>query len=945
MRVHHYHIIDIFFIVRSLIIGTFAPMKTFIRHLIIVSLLLLLSSDWMKAAGFTADITQYTYADYHMSPVNTYIEIDGLRSVYMANTNGVAYFNGNTWGKLPLPFSGHIYTVCALGDTVFVGGGMTIGMAYGQRGKEMQYADFLSQVRKLSSYEFSVRSIEGYNSKDVYFSTSIGTMHYDGNKLSYVLEMGSRGKRLHKTTTHTGKTEITVQGDDGVLYKLAKGKAQLLCANNQILGREVVMVAQIQDSQYVIATADGCLFSIDKNGEIIDTLPSTHLRINSGAVSPDGRYLALGTLGDGLYVRDTSTGQTINYGTDRLGSMNISHVEFTEQGQLWVALDCSAASITFNPSEFLWFTMQEIGTLLDAHNIGNTTYMATSNGMFAATNEKVWRCVDTPLVPTSLSYVNGSLLLGTIGQTAQFDKNGLIPLDTGGRIEGCSQIAQWKEDLLLMKAFGGVFLLKRQDDGWYMVSNPVEGGTIKRAEFESSNVLWTLDFHGLTRLVLSQDLTTVVSKQSFSNIEGWTCEKGTFLVHWMEQCFCINAGGVYTFDNKRKRMVRHDLLSKAIDFSTSTLAVNTDSNNKLWVMSDAKLICYNTDGITEKKINLAGLTPLEYNGSYHFSVLGDSLLLLATSQGTMRFDLQNRNKESLQPGLPYFETVSYLSEDSLHTVYVNETTLIRLPANAHHISISVTNGLSNSPVKYSYSIDFGQDMPWQTGSSIFLDLLPYGEHCITVNDNFGHSIQLTLMRDWPFYLAWYMIAVYLLLVATMVAAIVFCLQRRKRQRLQKEMAAKQMQFEEELRQKEKEQLLGHIQTQSNQLKERMRFLTMKQEILNSLSTEIEAQKKEIGDHWPDRLYRRIIDLIQRSRTEEDHLLSFENYFVDVHRDFMIRLQQNHPQLSPGELRFCCLLKANLSTKEIANILSITPRSVDLKKYRLKKNLSLARKTP
>lgn len=154
------------------------------------------------------------------------------------------------------------------------------------------------------------------------------------------------------------------------------------------------------------------------------------------------------------------------------------------------------------------------------------------------------------------------------------------------------------------------------------------------------------------------------------------------------------------------------------------------------------------------------------------------------------------------------------------------------------------------------------------------------------------------------------------------------------------MADRQRQFEEELRQKEKEQLLGRIETQSSQLKERMRFLTMKQEILNSLSTEIEAQKKEIGDHWPDRLYRRIIELIQRSRTEEDHLLSFENYFVDVHRDFMIRLQQNHPQLSPGELRFCCLLKANLSTKEIANILSITPRSVDLKKYRLKKKFEL-----
>lgn len=88
----------------------------------------------------------------------------------------------------------------------------------------------------------------------------------------------------------------------------------------------------------------------------------------------------------------------------------------------------------------------------------------------------------------------------------------------------------------------------------------------------------------------------------------------------------------------------------------------------------------------------------------------------------------------------------------------------------------------------------------------------------------------------------------------------------------------------------------------------MRFLTMKQEILNSLSTEIEAQKKEIGDHWPDRLYRRIIELIQRSRTEEDHLLSFENYFVDVHRDFMIRLQQNHPPTLAGRVAILLFAK-------------------------------------
>lgn len=113
-----------------------------------------------------------------------------------------------------------------------------------------------------------------------------------------------------------------------------------------------------------------------------------------------------------------------------------------------------------------------------------------------------------------------------------------------------------------------------------------------------------------------------------------------------------------------------------------------------------------------------------------------------------------------------------------------------------------------------------------------------------MNDNYGHTLQLLLVRNCPFYLSWYMIAIYLMLMASLVATLVIHHQRRKRKRLQQEMADRQRQFEEELRQKEKEQLLGRIETQSSQLKERMRFLTMKQEILNSLSTEIEAQKKK-----------------------------------------------------------------------------------------------------
>lgn len=56
------------------------------------------------------------------------------------------------------------------------------------------------------------------------------------------------------------------------------------------------------------------------------------------------------------------------------------------------------------------------------------------------------------------------------------------------------------------------------------------------------------------------------------------------------------------------------------------------------------------------------------------------------------------------------------------------------------------------------------------------------------------------------------------------------------------------------------------------------------------------------------------------------------------------LFQSYPQLNQNDLEFCSLIKMNLSTKEIAQILRITDQSVRTRKYRLLKKLKLSRET-
>ena len=69
----------------------------------------------------------------------------------------------------------------------------------------------------------------------------------------------------------------------------------------------------------------------------------------------------------------------------------------------------------------------------------------------------------------------------------------------------------------------------------------------------------------------------------------------------------------------------------------------------------------------------------------------------------------------------------------------------------------------------------------------------------------------------------------------------------------------------------------------------------------------------------------------------DHLL-LELEFSNSR--FQNQLKHQHPELTAYDLRLCTYLKSNLSTKEIATLLNITPDSVKKAKHRLRKKLGM-----
>jgi DNA-binding CsgD family transcriptional regulator len=67
---------------------------------------------------------------------------------------------------------------------------------------------------------------------------------------------------------------------------------------------------------------------------------------------------------------------------------------------------------------------------------------------------------------------------------------------------------------------------------------------------------------------------------------------------------------------------------------------------------------------------------------------------------------------------------------------------------------------------------------------------------------------------------------------------------------------------------------------------------------------------------------------------------FKLHFENVHPKFFERLSKQVPNITVNDLKNCAYIKMNLSVKEVAVLMNITPKSAKMNRYRLKKKLSL-----
>ena len=115
------------------------------------------------------------------------------------------------------------------------------------------------------------------------------------------------------------------------------------------------------------------------------------------------------------------------------------------------------------------------------------------------------------------------------------------------------------------------------------------------------------------------------------------------------------------------------------------------------------------------------------------------------------------------------------------------------------------------------------------------------------------------------------------------------------------------------------------------------FISQRNENLNHLLESVDYIESNTSN-TSIQIKQKIKDLLRTENLND----RFEKHFEDVYPGFFKSLIRYSSKLTQNDLRFCAYLKMNLSTDEIAKLTSISIRTVESKKYRVKKKFKIGK---
>lgn len=119
----------------------------------------------------------------------------------------------------------------------------------------------------------------------------------------------------------------------------------------------------------------------------------------------------------------------------------------------------------------------------------------------------------------------------------------------------------------------------------------------------------------------------------------------------------------------------------------------------------------------------------------------------------------------------------------------------------------------------------------------------------------------------------------------------------------------------------------------------------KNNFLDELKKEVVKIKQGVSEQNTIARLNKLSLMITQDISIDRDREKFQMHINEQNSNFIQRLEENFPSMTDNEKRLCSMLRLNLSSKEIASVLNISPKSVEMNRYRLRKKLKIDPKLP
>ena len=885
-------------------------------------------------------IQTFTPNDYNAGIQNWMISQAEDHSIVVANGSGILHFNSD-WNYYPTTGFTLTRSVKSIGNKVYSGSFEDFG--YWIKSSNGKY--FYNSLPKI--LDLTVDEDEEF--WDIY-EISNWIVFQSLSRLIFVDIETSE----YRVISPGGNISNSFKINNSIYFHMPKQGIFTVIAGkvvpfstNKFFRENIVIDFYKIGSDFIVLTEEKGFYKIDENSNVFkwytDLDNFNDIKIYSSYLSSDN-FILLGTVGKG-YLKLSSTGKLIQ-NLDKSNGLNNNTVLsiFEDKNRnIWLALD-NGLSLINEKSPFTIFNDFDgkLGTVYAFKKFKNFIYVGTNQGLYfkennsnnsfeliKGTSGQVWSLVE----------INGDLLCGH--DTGTF----VINRESASYISGTNGSWTFRNsntnELIFEGHYNGINVLEKINNKW-VLRNSLEGYDISARFFEFSDNNEIYVCHGLKgvyKLDLSPYLNSLKSAYLINEI---SIDGNPSIAKFNNKIYYKNSYGIYNI-NKDGLFIRDPILSEA----ANPTGLMISDNQKLWVFSgDNIYYAFNDDVTNRLKLNFLALpNNLRQTVFDNISNSENDTHVIGTRNGYIKMDL---NKYQLKEEPFFINRVEVSSINSNpEAIELSGNSLLDYETNNITLYYGSTNYQLFEKNEYQHRL-IGYNDVWSDWSEInnaSFNNLQYGNYKFELKAKVGENInpevkQISFTINRPWYLSNFMFINYLVLISLIIFLInkystnYYLRQERRLAKINKrKLEIREIHRQQQLINLENEKLQQDVESKSRELAVSTMSMIKKNQFLGKIKTDL----KKITDLSK---VSSVIKTIDRNLNNLDDWKFFEEAFNNADKEFLQKIKKSHPNLTNNDLKVCAYLRLNLSSKDIAPLLNISLRSVEIKRYRLRKKMNL-----